>query len=198
MQQRGHPMEPTEVNPAGGLSTQGLRQANNRRLGLRLALVSVFFTGFGFAMVPLYDMICRLTGLNGRTNTAAIAFDQNTQVDTSRWVTVEFLSHSMPGVGLALSPERFSMTVHPGAIVHTSYVARNDSGRVLVGQAIPSVTPAVAAPHLQKFECFCFNQQTFQPGEVRSMPVVFVVNPALSDKLGTITLSYTFFDAVKA
>lgn len=191
-------MDRSESTPAPVPGARSSRQADNRRLGLKLALVSVFFTGFGFAMVPLYDMICRLTGLNGRTNTAALAFDKNTQVDTSRWVTVEFLSHSMPGVGLALKPERFSMTVHPGAIVHTSYTARNDTNRVLIGQAIPSVTPAIAAPHLQKFECFCFNQQTFQPGEERIMPVVFVVNPELSDKLGTITLSYTFFDAVKA
>lgn len=192
------PMDSTEVSLSAAERAHQTRQADNRRLGLRLALVSVFFAGFGFAMVPLYDVICRMTGLNGRTSTEAIAFDKNTQVDNTRWVTVEFLSHSMPGVGLMLRPERFSMRVHPGAIVHTSYVARNETGRVLVGQAIPSVTPAIAAPHLQKLECFCFNQQTFQPGEERSMPVVFVVNPELSKQLGTITLSYTFFDAVKA
>ena len=174
------------------------RPAANRRLALRLALVSLFFTGFGFAMVPLYDVICRMTGLNGRTNAVAMPANKNTQVDTSRWVTVEFLSHSMPGVGLVLRPEQFSMRVHPGAIVHTNYVVKNESGEVFVGQAIPSVTPATAAQHFQKIECFCFSQQTFAKDEVRTMPVVFVVNPELGSDLGTITLSYTFFEAVKA
>jgi cytochrome c oxidase assembly protein subunit 11 len=178
--------------------TDSKRQQANRSLAFRLALVSLFFTGFGFAMVPLYDVICRMTGLNGRTNAVALPANANTQVDTSRWVTVEFLSHSMPGVGLLLEPEQFSLRVHPGAIVHTNYVVRNQSGQVFVGQAIPSVTPATAAPHFQKIECFCFSQQTFQPGEVRTMPVVFVVNPELGRDLGTVTLSYTFFEAVKA
>ncbi len=173
-------------------------QRGNRRLALRLALVALFFAGFGFALVPLYDVICRVTGLNGRTNAVAVTPDKNTQVDTSRWVNVEFLSHAMPGVGLSMAPEMFSMRVHPGAIIHTHYVVKNTTNQVFVGQAIPSVTPAVAAPYFQKIECFCFNQQTLQPGEERSMPVVFVVNPELGQDLGTITLSYTFFEAVKA
>jgi cytochrome c oxidase assembly protein subunit 11 len=163
-----------------------------------LALVALVFAGFGFGMVPLYDVICKLTGLNGRTNVMAVAADKNTQVDTSRWVNVEFLSHSMPGVGLAFAPEQFSMRVHPGAIVHINYVVKNETKQVFVGQAIPSVTPAAAAMHFQKIECFCFTQQTFQPGEVRTMPVVFVINPELNRDLGTVTLSYTFFEAVKA
>ena len=164
----------------------------------RLVLVAVFFSGFGFALVPLYDVICRLTGLNGRTNAVAIVPSQNTQIDTSRWVTVEFLTHTMPGVGLSFAPEQFSMRVHPGEIIHTNYVVKNPDAEVFVGQAVPSVTPAVAAPYFQKIECFCFNQQTFQPGEVRTMPVVFVINPEMSRDLGTVTLSYTFFEAPKA
>lgn len=173
-------------------------QQGNRRLAFRLALVALFFAGFGFALVPLYDVICSVTGLNGRTNAMAVVPDKNTQVDTSRWVNVEFLSHAMPGVGLNMTPEMFSMRVHPGAIIHTHYVVKNTTNQVFVGQAIPSVTPAVAAPYFQKIECFCFSQQTLQPGEERSMPVVFVVNPELNRDLGTITLSYTFFEAVKA
>lgn len=173
-------------------------QQNNLRLGLRLMLVAVFFAGFGFALVPLYDVICRITGLNGRTNAVAVAQNKNTQIDTSRWVTVEFLSHTMPGVGMEFAPERFSMKVRPGDIIHTNYTVKNQSGAVFVGQAVPSVTPAVAAPYFQKIECFCFSQQTFQPGEVRTMPVVFVVNPEMSRDLGTVTLSYTFFEAPKA
>lgn len=175
----------------------GVMQAN-RRLAMQLALVAVFFTAFGFALVPIYDVFCRLTGLNGRTNTSALAPAPNTQVDGSRWVKVEFLSHAMPGVALDLKPAAFSLQVHPGSLVHTSYVVRNDAGRVFVGQAVPSITPATAAAHFRKVECFCFNQQTLQPGEVRTMPVVFVVDNALHEDIRTITLSYTFFEAPQA
>lgn len=186
---------PTPVNQP---VDPALRQRANRRLAMRLGLVALFFVGFGFALVPLYDVICNITGFNGRTNAMAQAPAQNTQVDQSRWVTVEFLSHTMPGVGITLAPETFSMKVHPGAVIHTHYVARNDTAQPFVGQAIPSVTPAIAAPYFQKIDCFCFSQQSFQPGEERSMPVVFVVKPDLSRDLSTITLSYTFFEAVKA
>ncbi len=174
------------------------RQRDNQRLGMKLGLVALFFVGFGFAMVPMYDVICKWTGINGRTNATAIALDKNTQVDASRWVNVEFLSHSMPGVGLEFAPEQFTMRVHPGAVIHTSYLAKNLGDREFVGQAVPSITPAVAAAHFQKIECFCFTQQKFKPHEQRSMPVVFVVSPELDKDLGTITLSYTFFEAVKA
>jgi cytochrome c oxidase assembly protein subunit 11 len=173
------------------------RQQDNRRLGLRLGLVALFFAGFGFALVPLYDVICKLTGLNGRTNAVAAVPDKNSQIDTARWVTVEFLSHTMPGVVMDFKPERFSMRVHPGEIIHTQYTVKNRSGRVFVGQAVPSITPAVAAPFFSKIECFCFSQQTFQAGEERAMPVVFVVKPELDRDLGTVTLSYTFFEAPK-
>ncbi|MEY2690574.1 MAG: hypothetical protein RL375_4774, partial [Pseudomonadota bacterium] len=119
--------------------------SKNRRLGLQLMLVATFFAGFGFALVPLYDVICRLTGLNGRTNTMAAARPVNTQVDQSRWVKVEFLAHTMPGVGLDLKPEQFSMQVHPGAVIQANYVVRNTAAQPVGGQAVPSITPAVAA-----------------------------------------------------
>lgn len=170
----------------------------NRQLAWKLVLVSVFFTAFGFALVPLYDVICRITGLNGRTNAVAASPVQNTQVDLTRWVTVEFLSHSMPGVGLDFAPEQFSIKVRPGEITSINYTVKNRSTLPFVGQAVPSVTPAVAAPYFKKIECFCFSQQTFQSGEVRTMPVVFVIDPEMSQDLGTVTLSYTFFEAPKA
>ncbi|MBK7005801.1 MAG: cytochrome c oxidase assembly protein [Burkholderiales bacterium] len=172
-------------------------QQRNQRLAWQLLLVAVFFAGFGFALVPLYDAFCRLTGFNGRTNAVAAVQDKNTQIDLTRWVNVEFLSHTMPGVGIGLAPAQFSMRVRPGEVIHTHYVVTNRSDAVFVGQAVPSVTPAVAAPYFQKIECFCFNQQTFQPGEERTLPVVFVVNPDLGKDLGTVTLSYTFFEAPK-
>lgn len=187
------------MHPAAELTapTPDPRHGGNVRLAWRLVAVSVLFVAFGFALVPLYDVICRITGLNGRTNAQAAPLVANTQVDSSRWVTVEFLSHSMPGVPVALRPAQFSLKVHPGEVVHTTYLVKNLSDRVFVGQAVPSVTPAVAAPHFQKVECFCFNQQTLQPGEEREMPLVFVLQPDMRSDLGTVTLSYTFFEAPK-
>ena len=169
----------------------------NKRLAFRLALVAVLFVGFGFALVPLYDVFCRITGLNGKTGVTNSASVQNTQIDTTRWVTVEFLSHSMPGVGVEIVPEKFKMQVHPGAISQVIYVAKNVTDRSFVGQAVPSVTPGTAAKHFKKIECFCFTEQTFKPGEVRQMPVTFVVSPELSKDLRTVTLSYSFFKAVE-
>lgn len=174
------------------------RQRSNVRLAVKLGLVAVFFVGFGFAMVPFYDVICKLTGLNGKTNSVAVVADKNTQIDYTRSVKVEFLSHSMPGVGLNFNPEGFSMRVHPGEISRMNYTITNATDKVFVGQAIPSITPAVAAQYFEKLECFCFSQQTFAPHETRTMPVVFVVNPKLDPDYGTVTLSYTFFEAVKA
>ena len=177
-------------------STPRLEQ-KNLRLAYRLAGVAVLFSALGFGMVPLYDVICKWTGINGKTNAQAVAAISNTQVDTSRWVTVQFLSHSMPGVGLNFKPEQFSMRVHPGEMVYTHYVVENMSRQAFVGQAIPSVTPANGASYLQKVECFCFNQQTFGPNEVRTLPIVFYISNDIDPNLGTVTLSYTFFEAVK-
>lgn len=171
------------------------RQRANRKLGVWLACVAVLFVGFGFAMVPLYNVFCRVTGFNGRTNATAAVVLPGATVDERRWVKVEFLSHSMPGVGVELTPEQFSMEVHPGALVHASYVGYNRTNRPFVGQAVPSITPATATRYFQKIQCFCFSQQAFAPGERRTLPVIFMVNPKMDADLRTVTLSYTFFEA---
>jgi len=169
--------------------------AQNRRLALRLAGVALFFTAFGFLMVPLYDVFCTLTGFNGKTNTAPAVVEANTQVDAERWVTVEFLSHTLPGSGLQFKPEVFSQRINPGAIQRVNYTITNTSKRTFVGQAVPSVTPAAATSSFEKLDCFCFSQQTFAPGETRVLPVVFVLHPKLDRDVQTVTLSYTFFEA---
>lgn len=179
------------------MSTSARLEQKNLRLAYRLAGVALMFSALGFAMVPLYDVICKWTGINGKTNAEAVSVISNTQVDTSRWVTVQFLSHAMPGAGLAFKPEHFSIQVHPGQMVYTHYVVENVTREPFVGQAIPSVTPANGASYLQKVECFCFNQQTFAAKEVRTLPVVFYISNDIDPGLNTLTLSYTFFEAVK-
>jgi cytochrome c oxidase assembly protein subunit 11 len=172
-------------------------EQKNLRLAYKLAGVALVFSALGFAMVPLYDVICKWTGINGKTNAQAVAAIANTQVDTSRWVTVQFLSHAMPGAGLEFKPEHFSMKVHPGEMVYTHYVVENVTRQPFVGQAIPSVTPANGASYLQKVECFCFDQQSFAPKEVRNLPIVFYISNDIDASLNTLTLSYTFFEAIK-
>jgi cytochrome c oxidase assembly protein subunit 11 len=169
----------------------------NKQLAIRLAGVALAFSVLGFAMVPLYDVICRVTGINGKTNAEAVAMPANTQVDTSRWVTVQFLSHAMPGSGLVFKPEKFSMKVHPGEMVIANYVVENVTSQPFLGQAIPSVTPPAGAAYLQKIDCFCFKQQTFGPNEKRTLPVVFFIRNDIGNDLHTLTLSYTFFEAVE-
>lgn len=167
----------------------------NIRLARKLAFVSLLFLGFGFALVPIYDVICRITGVNGKTNATAAPMPVNSQVDFNRWITVEFVGQSLPGVGLDLKPETFSMRIHPGELIHTQYVVTNSQNRHLIGQAIPSVSPAVASIYFEKIQCFCFQQQAFEPRQSRTLPIVFYVKPELDENVGTITLSYTFFES---
>ncbi|MDD3519272.1 MAG: cytochrome c oxidase assembly protein [Chromatiales bacterium] len=173
---------------------ENLRRAN-RRLALRLGFLALLAVGFGFALVPIYDVLCRVAGINGKTVQAAAEVADNTQVDDSRSITVQFMGTPMSNSPLEFEPVQTRMEVHPGQLAHASYRVRNPTDRVFVGQAIPSVTPGEAARHFQKIVCFCFERQEFQPGEVRELPVTFVISPDLSDKVVAVTLSYAFFQA---
>ena len=163
----------------------------NRRMLVRLAVFAVAMFGFGFAMVPFYRAICDIAGINSVTRRDAAP--SNTQVDDSRWVTVEF-DASTRGLPWTFAPESRSMRVRPGQLVHAVYEVRNDSESVIVGQAIPSYGPKIAASYFRKVECFCFQKQELKPGERRQMPVVFLVDPSLPKEVSTVTLSYTFFE----
>lgn len=167
--------------------------AANRRLVGRLLLVTVAMFGFGFALVPLYEALCEITGLNGKTSSQAAVMEPDLVVDESRTVTVEFVASLNAGAPWEFAPQVTRMTVHPGQFYQTQFHAQNLTGQMLVGQAIPSVTPGLAARHFQKIECFCFTRQTFQPGEGRDMPVIFRLDPNLAPDVRTVTLSYTFF-----
>jgi cytochrome c oxidase assembly protein subunit 11 len=167
------------------------RSDDNRSTLKRLAVFAVAMFGFGFAMVPFYRAICEVAGINSITKRDAAP--SNTQVDTSRVVTVEFDANTR-GLPWTFVPGSRSMKVHPGELVHVEYEVRNDSPKAIVGQAIPSYGPKVAAGYFRKMECFCFQKQELEPGETRRMPVVFVVDPNLPREVATVTLSYTFFE----
>ncbi len=166
------------------------RRKQNRTLLLKLCVVVVGMFGFGYALVPFYDRICEATGLR---NIAQADEVTNTQVDLARAVRIEFDSN-VRKLPWTFRPLEAVVDVHPGEVRQVVYEIANTTDRAMTGQAIPSYGPAYAAQYFRKLECFCFAQQTLAPGEKRRMPVVFVVDRALPREIGTITLSYTFFE----
>lgn len=166
----------------------------NRRLVRRLLLTAAAMFGFGFALVPLYNVFCEITGLNGKTAAEAVAVAElEGAVDTRRTVTVQFLANVNAGAPWSFAPAVARMQVHPGELYRTRFVARNLGDAALVGQAVPSVAPGRVAEHFQKIECFCFRRQAFGPGEEMDMPLVFRLDPRIPADVSTVTLSYTFF-----
>jgi cytochrome c oxidase assembly protein subunit 11 len=166
----------------------------NRQMLMRLCVVAGLMFGFGYALVPLYKKICEITGINVLTqrDDDALALAKNTQVDTSRSITIEF-DANIKGPW-QFKPEKHYITVHPGELAQMNYEIHNNLPRATQGQAIPSYAPMKAGQYFRKVECFCFKQQPFQSNETKTFPVVFVVDPALPKDVTTITLSYTFFE----
>ncbi len=163
----------------------------NRRMMTRLSIFAIAMFGFGFALVPFYEKICQVTGINDLIKPAAAVV--NTQVDKSRWITLEFDANTR-GMDWDFNPVQRSVRVHPGEMIQIEYDVRNNSEKAMVGQAIVSYGPRYAASHVKKLECFCFKMQPMQAGEAKRMPVQFVVDATLPAEVNTITLSYTFFE----
>ncbi|WP_422649339.1 cytochrome c oxidase assembly protein [Cupriavidus sp. H18C1] len=169
----------------------------NRGMMLRLLVIVGVMFAFGYALVPLYKKICEITGINVVTTrelygASAGKVSQNTQVDTSRTITVEFDSNARGP--FAFRPVKSSMQVHPGEMATIVYEVANGQTRDISAQAIPSYAPKQATQYFKKLECFCFQQQTLKAKESREMPVVFVIDPDLPKDVENITLSYTFFE----
>lgn len=164
--------------------------AENNRLGRRLAFVAVAMFGFGFALVPFYNQICAALGVNSLLKPDEVV---NTQVDTTRSITIELDSntHDLPW---RFRPLVNHLSVHPGELATVEYEVVNVRAAPVTGQAVPSYGPQNAGEYFKKLECFCFTQQTLAPGETRRMPVTFVVDPRLPRDINTIAVSYTFFE----
>lgn len=173
-----------------------LQRANFQMVG-KLAVVTGLMFAFGYALVPLYKAICEMTGLNVLALNELVVSGsksaaQNSQIDTSRTITVEFDANSRGPWDF--KPAQRSLQVHPGELTTVMYEFQNIQNRRMSAQAIPSYAPQQAAAHFNKVECFCFTQYTLEPGEKKSWPVAFVIDPKLSKDVKTITLSYTFFE----
>lgn len=159
----------------------------------KLLLVVVGMFAFGFALVPLYDVFCEITGLNGKTNTVA-AQQATDGVDTSRTITVQFITHKAKQIPWQFKPMIQEIKVHPGETKFVKFYAKNRASYDIVGQAVPSVSPGIAANYFQKIECFCFTQQPLKADEEVEMGLQFYVDIDLPKEINTLTLSYTLYD----
>ena len=164
---------------------------------LRLAAIPVLMFGFGFALIPLYDVFCDITGLNGKTGRVEASEIDSSQVDTSRTIEVRFLANTNTGLPWDFQPLVKKMEIHPGQIYEAVFRVRSATDRTTHGQAVPSVSPGLAAEYFNKTECFCFTQQELAGRESLDMPVRFVVGTGISESIEQITLSYTFFSLDK-
>lgn len=163
----------------------------DRWLALKVTGLCAAMFAFGFALVPLYDVICEVTGFGGRTANSAVAVEEAPDLD--RTVRVEFVASIARGAPFTLEPDVSHMDVHPGRLYETHFRAQNLSGKALTAQAVPSVAPGAAARYFNKAECFCFTSQDFAPHEERDLKLVFSVAPELPEHVGTLSLSYTYF-----
>ena len=151
---------------------------------------------FSFALVPLYNVICDVTGLNGNTSNLKEKVESYSENISNQKLNIQFISHHSNDKKLIFKPSEFEMTISPGKLYSTMYVATNKPNSPIVGQAVPSVSPNEASKYLKKIECFCFEQQTFKPGEVVKLPLYFAIDEKLPNRIKTVTLSYSFFEFV--
>lgn len=171
-------------------------EQKNSQLVRKLLFVVLAMFGFGYALVPLYDVFCDITGINGKTESSAVA-EVKYDVDLSREITIEFITSVNKSAPITFQTETKKLKIHPGQYYTVNFYAKNETDKKMIARAIPSVTPGLAAEYLKKTECFCFSEQAFEPNEGKNMPVRFVVNPELPAKYKTVTLAYTFFDNTK-
>lgn len=174
--------------------TQPTSGQANRKLTFKLLLAVVLMFGFGFALVPLYDVMCKQLGINGKTNEVAAIQPKGMQIDESRTIRVEFMAHISHNMPWTFTPKVTHIDVHPGQVIQTAYLTNNLSGSDLVGQAVPSVSPGQGATYFNKIECFCFSQQPLMAKAHAEMPLIFYIEPDIPDTIHTLTLSYTLYN----
>ena len=171
-------------------------KSENLSLTRRLLVLAVIMFGFGFLLVPLYDVFCEITGFGGRTNATAAVVEE--APDLSREIRIEFMTTVNSYAPFELSSDTSSMTVNPGKMYFATFTGKNLSSESRIAVARPSVAPPAASEHFVKIECFCFESQEFAANEERAMPLQFIVDPELPDYVDTITLGYTFYDTAPA
>lgn len=155
------------------------------------SLIAVAMFGFAYALVPLYNVLCKALGINGKTS--LIASKNTSWIDKSRTISMQFLATKNQNLNWDFYPNQKTITLHPGADVKVTYFARNNTNQTMTVQAIPSVSPGRAARHLHKTECFCFHQQTLKSHQSMNMPIIFHFDNQLPKSIHEVTMSYTLF-----
>ncbi|OYV55530.1 MAG: cytochrome c oxidase assembly protein [Legionella sp. 21-45-4] len=166
----------------------------NRKLLLALSLLVISMFAFAFALVPIYNTLCKSLGINGKTQQNAVTYQPNHAIDTTRTVVVEFVATNNSGIPWLFYPKTTRISVHPGEMAKLEFYAENKTNHRMTVQAIPSVTPGIAAQYIKKTECFCFTHQTLEGHEGMNMPLVFHLDADLPKEVNTLTLAYTLFD----
>jgi cytochrome c oxidase assembly protein subunit 11 len=185
----------SDPNPSGLDGAQ--RRRANRRLLRGLLIMTGGSFAFGWALIPLYDVFCKVAGV-GNVEAREGSTKVQEALDPAREVTVEFVADPASVGSFDFRPKAASMRVHPGKLYDTEFYAKNLTQAPSVAQAVPSISPTVAARYFHKTQCFCFSPQHFDAGEGRDMPVRFIVDPQLPDNVDKITLAYTFYDTTEA
>lgn len=173
-----------------------MQQQNNKKLIWRLVAIIGGMFIFAFALVPLYNVFCDITGINGKTRGQALY--QNVEIDKKRVVTIEFLTNIKRGMPWDFGSRVKSIDVHPGELNEVSFFAKNLSKGAIIGQTVPSVSPGEAALYLNKTECFCFDQQQLAAGEEAEMPMKFYIDADIPEDITRLTLSYQLFNVTEA
>ena len=172
----------------------------HRKIFLVGFTIALIMFGFCFAMVPLYSLICKATGLNTSAPnsgllTAVSAVPEKNAADLSRVITVQFIAAKHNGMPWDFYPRVASIKVHPGVNNTVNFYAKNTTDQAMSVQALPSLTPGTAINYFHKIQCFCFTQQTLKAGESKDMPMVFRIDKKIPKNIHVITLAYTLFDA---
>lgn len=179
-----------------GLSAQGAfaaRQQNHNKTVAKVLVMVVGMFCFAFALVPLYDVFCEVTGINGKTNTQAAVFSAG-EIDKTRTITVDFITRTNSGMPWEFTAQTRKIDIHPGEQGEVAFYVRNPTSRDIIAQAVPSVSPGTASLYLNKTECFCFQHQPLKAGEEAVMPMVFYIDPQLPEDITYFTLQYTLYD----
>jgi len=176
------------------MNTNPNRKQKNKRLTIILLLGVLFMFGFCYALVPIFNLVCKHFNIDGKGAIIPTKLDPNMKVDKTRLIKVEFSTQLHNNLKFKFVPLQHIVYIHPGETKLVYFYAENTSGHEMTAQAIPSITPDDGARFLKKTQCFCFTQQYFFKGEKADMPVYFFIDPAIPDKIKEMTLSYTLFD----
>jgi cytochrome c oxidase assembly protein subunit 11 len=168
-------------------------QKKNNRMVVKLLAIVVGMFGFGFALVPLYDVLCDALGINGKPSDTAAVYEA-VEIDESRLITVDFITRTNTGMPWEFRSETRQVKVHPGQLNKVNFYVKNSANTEIVGQAVPSIAPGTAALYMNKTECFCFEQQTLKAGEEVLMPMQFYVDPQIPEDITYFTLQYTLYN----